>query len=163
VSRTRSRRCSSTPVRAAKAAGYVVVGVPAIGAPSIRPARTRIQTAGAKELTRGGRYSRSSAPTPHVLLGAGDGGRTVHTSPTALSNYLCVGVVWQRTGTDNGVLTLTFRGGRVDCLPLRGRPHLDDTGVPGFQLPESRSRNGINGRVATRSAVRRSVTDGPFG
>jgi poly-gamma-glutamate synthesis protein (capsule biosynthesis protein) len=62
-----------------------------------------------------------------VLLGAGwrsDGTYVAY----GLSNYLW----WESFGNeqdDNGVLTLTFRGGRV--IAARFEPaHLDDTGVP---------------------------------
>jgi len=112
-------------VRAAKAAGYVVVVYLHWGT-EYQTCPNEDQTAGAKELTAAGATAVVGTHA-HVLLGAGwrsDGTYVAY----GLSNYLW----WESFGNeqdDNGVLTLTFRGGRV--IASRFEPaHLDDTGVP---------------------------------
>jgi poly-gamma-glutamate synthesis protein (capsule biosynthesis protein) len=112
-------------VRAAKAAGYVVVVYLHWGT-EYQTCPNGDQIAGANELTAAGAAAVVGTHA-HVLLGAGwrsDGSYVAY----GLSNYLW----WESFGNeqdDNGVLTLTIRGGRV--VASRFEPaHLDDTGVP---------------------------------
>jgi hypothetical protein len=112
-------------VRAAKAAGYVVVVYLHWGT-EYQTCPNGDQIAGANELAAAGAAAVVGTHA-HVLLGAGwrsDGSYVAY----GLSNYLW----WESFGNeqdDNGVLTLTFRGGRV--VASRFEPaHLDDTGVP---------------------------------
>jgi poly-gamma-glutamate synthesis protein (capsule biosynthesis protein) len=112
-------------VRAAKAAGYVVVVYLHWGT-EYQTCPNGDQIAGADELTAAGAAAVVGTHA-HVLLGAGwrsEGSYVAY----GLSNYLW----WESFGNeqdDNGVLTLTIRGGRV--VASRFEPaHLDDTGVP---------------------------------
>lgn len=112
-------------VRAAKAAGYVVVVYLHWGT-EYQTCPNGDQIAGANELAAAGAAAVVGTHA-HVLLGAGwrpDGSYVAY----GLSNYLW----WESFGNeqdDNGVLTLTFQGGRV--VDSRFEPaHLDDTGVP---------------------------------
>jgi poly-gamma-glutamate synthesis protein (capsule biosynthesis protein) len=112
-------------VRAAKAAGYVVVVYLHWGT-EYQTCPNGDQIAGANELAAAGAAAVVGTHA-HVLLGAGwrsDGSYVAY----GLSNYLW----WESFGNeqdDNGVLTLTFQGGRV--VASRFEPaHLDDTGVP---------------------------------
>jgi hypothetical protein len=112
-------------VRAAKAAGYVVVVYLHWGT-EYQTCPNEDQIAGANELAAAGAAAVVGTHA-HVLLGAGwrpDGSYVAY----GLSNYLW----WESFGNeqdDNGVLTLTFQGGRV--VDSRFEPaHLDDTGVP---------------------------------
>lgn len=112
-------------VRAAKAAGYVVVVYLHWGT-EYQTCPNADQRAAANELAAAGAAAVVGTHA-HVLLGAGwrpDGVYVAY----GLSNYLW----WESFGNeqdDNGVLTLTFRGGRV--VGSRFAPaHLDDSGVP---------------------------------
>jgi poly-gamma-glutamate synthesis protein (capsule biosynthesis protein) len=112
-------------VRAAKAAGYVVVVYLHWGT-EYQTCPNADQRAAANELAAAGAAAVVGTHA-HVLLGAGwrpDGMYVAY----GLSNYLW----WESFGNeqdDNGVLTLTFRGGRV--VGSRFAPaHLDDSGVP---------------------------------
>ena len=112
-------------IRTARAAGYVVVVYLHWGT-EYQTCPNEDQIAGANELTAAGAAAVVGTHA-HVLLGAGwrsDGTYVAY----GLSNYLW----WESFGNeqdDNGVLTLTFRGGSV--VASRFEPaHLDDTGVP---------------------------------
>jgi Bacterial capsule synthesis protein PGA_cap len=112
-------------VRAAKAAGYVVVVYLHWGT-EYQTCPNADQTAAADTLAAAGAAAVVGTHA-HVLLGAGwrpDGTYVAY----GLSNYLW----WMSFGNeqdDNGVLTLTFRGGHVAASTF-APAHLDDTGVP---------------------------------
>ena len=122
--RERVHAAARGAVRAAKAAGDVA-WCTCTGAPSTRAARTRIsvqrRTNSRRQVPR-----RLSARTL-TCFSARDGGRTVCMSPTACRTTC--GGSFGNEQDDNGVLTLTVRGGRV--VGSRFAPaHLDDSGVP---------------------------------
>jgi len=112
-------------VRAAKAQGYVVVVYLHWGT-EYHTCPNPDQTALAGDLARAG-VAAVIGTHAHVLQGAGwrpDGAYVAY----GLGNYLW----WMSFGNnqdDNGVLTLTFRGGRVIANSF-APSHLDDRGVP---------------------------------
>ncbi|MDT4996848.1 MAG: hypothetical protein QOD45_916 [Pseudonocardiales bacterium] len=112
-------------VRAAKAAGYVVItyihwGTEYVTCPNSLQESLAAQLAAAGAAAVIGTHA-------HVLQGAGwrpDGAYVAY----GLSNYLW----WMSFGNnqdDNGVLTLTFRGGKVVSNSF-DPSHLDSRGVP---------------------------------
>ena len=112
-------------VRAAKAQGYVVVVYLHWGT-EYHTCPNPDQTALAGDLARAGAAAVIGTHA-HVLQGAGwrpDGAYVAY----GLGNYLW----WMSFGNnqdDNGVLTLTFRGGKVIANSF-APSHLDDRGVP---------------------------------
>ena len=122
-------------VKAAKAAGYVVVtyihwGTEYVSCPNSE------QTTLADQLAQAG-ASAVIGTHAHVLQGAGWRSDGVYVA-YGLSNYLW----WRSFGNeqdDNGVLTLTFASGKVTGAQF-APSHLDDSGIPVPATGDTRTR-----------------------
>ncbi len=122
-------------VKAAKAAGYVVVTYIHWGTEYVTCPNSE-QTALADQLAQAG-ASAVIGTHAHVLQGAGWRSDGVYVA-YGLSNYLW----WRSFGNeqdDNGVLTLTFTSGKVTGAQF-APSHLDDSGIPVPATGDTRAR-----------------------